>query len=415
MTFQTGKPMALPPELEHVRAAARRAIWPIKPADSNTEADRQFLLNAVRTNAGRKLPPYYLVYFLLVELLGFPNLGRSEKLAWSVPIEFEGVAYLIEHRKFGIGVFASNGEEWEERSERIVARIHKAVIAAKPFFRWLADDAVHASKFNVRNVSIKLFRRYTFFKDEFRKVTSDAQRLRENHESGNQQLEFSFRLYSTKMPKDASWPEHFELFAVPWIKRAENANWFALAAIEAFFGWTEHIFIHLAILQGQVTTGSEVAKIAEADWSAKYKKAFDISDGATKRHFDELVVLRRQLRNVMAHGAFGKESEAFSFHSEAGAVPVALDHTAQKPRFFLTPELAFEDAKAIAAIEAFISFMWSGPREPAKIYIQESELPLILPHASDGTYRTAMASKGDMQEYVDRMTEESDRAANMDW
>ena len=83
--------------------------------------------------------------------------------------------------------------------------------------------------------------------------------------------------------------------------------------------------------------------------------------------------------------------------------------------FSLTPELAFDDGEAIAAVEAFISFMWSGEREPAKIYIQETELPLILPCASDGTYSSAMASKAEMQRYVDHLTDQCDRAANMDW
>lgn len=68
-------PMALPPGLEPVRAAARRAISPIKPADSTTEPEWRFLLTATRTEAGENLPPYYLVYFLLVDLLGFWKPG----------------------------------------------------------------------------------------------------------------------------------------------------------------------------------------------------------------------------------------------------------------------------------------------------------------------------------------------------
>jgi hypothetical protein len=90
---------SLPKELEAVRAAASRAINPIKPADATTQApDDNFLFDAKRSDAGRNLPPYYLVYFLLVDLLGFKNLGRFEKLAWSIPIDLDGVAYLIEHR-----------------------------------------------------------------------------------------------------------------------------------------------------------------------------------------------------------------------------------------------------------------------------------------------------------------------------
>ena len=77
---------SLPKELEVVRNAARRAINPLKPADASTQApNRNFLFDAARSDAGRNLPPYHLVYFLLVELLGFKNLGQFEKLAWSIP------------------------------------------------------------------------------------------------------------------------------------------------------------------------------------------------------------------------------------------------------------------------------------------------------------------------------------------
>jgi hypothetical protein len=169
--------LAIPPELEAVREMARRAISPIKPSDSNTQADAKFLFTAVRTEAGRKLPPYYLVYFLLVDLLGFRNLGRFEKLAWSVPIDFEGVAYLVEHRKFGVGVFAREGEEWEKQAGQIVGLIHRGVATAKPFFRWMADTAVHASRLNVQNKGRKLFQRYTFFRDRFRAEATEVSLL----------------------------------------------------------------------------------------------------------------------------------------------------------------------------------------------------------------------------------------------
>jgi hypothetical protein len=140
-----------------------------------------------------------------------------------------------------------------------------------------------------------------------------------------------------------------------------------------------------------------------------------MSDSILKGYFDELTIIRRQLRNFVAHGAFGKEGEAFSFHSSAGAVPVALDHKPAKFRLSLTPELAFDDQQALLTIEKFIAYMWSGQREPAKIYIQESDLPLILPMASDGRYAAAMASVEDMKVLVDHLMKQSDAAANMDW
>jgi hypothetical protein len=274
---------------------------------------------------------------------------------------------------------------------------------------------VQASKFNVRNIGIKLYKRYAFFRERFKLTATEAEQLRQDRKQSHNQRDLLFGSYSTRLPKEASWLEHAELFTYKDFKTAEDAGWYALAAVEAFFGWTEHIFIHLAILLGHITTGAEVARMAEANWGDKFKLTFNLNDKEANKHFEKLITLRRQVRNLMAHGAFGKEGEAFSFHSNAGAVPVAFDHQSSKTQFSLTPELAFDDQEAITAIEAFISFMWSGARAPAKIYIQESELPLILPYASNGKYRTAMTSIEAMTEHIDHLSGEWDRAGDMDW
>jgi hypothetical protein len=62
-----------------------------------------------------------------------------------------------------------------------------------------------------------------------------------------------------------------------------------------------------------------------------------------------------------------------------------------------------------------ITLLWSGRREPAKIYIHESGLPLILTLAQDGTYARAMASTDAMREFAEGLSRSFDQAANMDW
>jgi hypothetical protein len=79
-------------------------------------------------------------------------------------------------------------------------------------------------------------------------------------------------------------------------------------------------------LQGNCVTGEDVATFAVANWDVKFKAALDINDPETKLFYDQLIIIRRQLRNFVAHGSFGKQGEAFSFHSGAGAVPVRLPH-----------------------------------------------------------------------------------------
>ena len=59
--------------------------------------------------------------------------------------------------------------------------------------------------------------------------------------------------------------------------------------------------------------------------------------------------------------------------------------------------------------------LWSGERAPAKLYIQESGLPLILTYALDGSYARAMQSVEKMNKFVEKLSHEFERFANMDF
>src|SRR5262249_29312980 len=158
-------------EIEILREKVTKAIAPLKPA---VGAGR-YAIGSTRTKAGRGLPEHYLVYFLLVELLKFPHGGRGEKVAWSIPIEFDGHVAVIEHRKLGLGIFSAASDADELVPQRIVTAIQKGVKAALPFFDHLAAEAVHRSKLNVKNNSAWLFGRYEFLRDQFREKLASAQ------------------------------------------------------------------------------------------------------------------------------------------------------------------------------------------------------------------------------------------------
>src|SRR5580700_11632512 len=115
--------LSLPPKLVPIRDAALKAIGPIRPADSSTRGPTDLVFKAQRTKPGQNLPDYYLVYFLLVDLLDFEHGGQWEKVAWSVVIDYQGQAFLIEHRKLGLGVFSDKPEENEQAAAEIVRYI----------------------------------------------------------------------------------------------------------------------------------------------------------------------------------------------------------------------------------------------------------------------------------------------------
>lgn len=373
--------------------AVKKAIDPLKPADAKTkEVD---FLSANRTDAGRSLPPYYLVYFLLVDLLGFKNLGQFEKVAWSIPVDYEGKGFVIEHRKFGLGIFSSNLPEDEAQAEEIAKRIRKAVKIAQPYFDSLAEAAANTSKLNVANKSAELFARHKYFLDSYEAKVSEADTRKDER----------------IVKKTGS----VTTYSYPAMALRREAKWLALSTIETFFSWTEHIFIHIAILQGRITTGLEVSDLAKNDWKLKFQAALDITSPETKKYYDELQSVRQQLRNFDAHGSFGKNREAFQFHSSVGAVPLRLPYQQKSHEFRFGRGIDFVDRDAIELIKSFVDHLWSDGRAPAKIYIQDRGLPLILTHAVDGTYAQAMSSTDSMEEFVDYQTALHDRYADMDF
>lgn len=377
--------------LESIRDAARMAVAPLEPAGKpKSSAEPKGLFLATRTKAGRDLPEYCLVYFLLVDLLGFPHLGRWEKSAWTVPVRLHGRLYAIEHRKMGVGIFEPNHDPHARRSGKptetgendareIVALINSGVRAAAPYFEWRAEEAVSRSELNVNNNCCWLFDRYSFFRCRYDEVVS-ADRLK-------------------------------KATVVPF--QNVQAECYAQAAIEAFFSWTEHVFIHLAILQGRLSTGKDVARLAGSEWKEKFKIALGLEEPDTKRHYDRLLGIRVQVRNYLAHGAFGKRGEAFRFHSNAGAVPVLLTQIEER-KYSINGKPAFKESAVLEEIDGFIEHLWARPRKAAHAYIS-SGLPSILSFVEDGTYEKAMNSEADMETLVNDLTRQLDAAANMEW
>lgn len=383
-------------EIEVVRKRAKKAIAPLEPADWT----RRYETGATRTKAGYGLPAYYLVYFLLVELLKFPHSGHGEKIAWAIPVDFEGTQASIEYRKLGLGIFSPATTEDELVAERIVKSVERAVKVATPFFDHLASEAVSASKLNVKNNSPWLFSRYEYLRDQFREKAALAETRKDEVERTEKILENGTKITS---------------YSAPAYGLRQEASCLGIAAIEAFFSWTEQVLIHLAILQGKVKTGEGVAELAKAEWSEKVKTAIGLDDPEVKLLFDGLLAIRRQVRNYMAHGAFGKRGEAFQFHSPAGAVPVTLTDALGRDRFSIWFGPSFDENGAIETAEMFVKKLWEGARAPAKAYIQDAALPAILTFASDGTYEDAMTTVDDMEYFIEGLTREIDDAANMDW
>lgn len=116
----------------------------------------------------------------------------------------------------------------------------------------------------------------------------------------------------------------------------------------------------------------------------------------------------------MAHGAFGKNGEAFQIHSKVGAVPLLMTNQKSGSRFSIQPDTEFEEKEALKAIEDFIHFYWDSDDFLEIIYIR-SALPSILTFTDDSTYEDALKSLNNMESLIEHLNTVSDNSANMDW
>ena len=376
-------------DLKEYKERALRILDPIR------ESEKDFLSESKRSNSRKYLPEYYLIFFLFSDLLGFKNLGRFDKIAWSFPVYYKEKAFLIEYRKSGVGIFIQDEKNDQEDALDLSKKIGKAVKCIRPFYDYIAKQAVSDSKFNVINYNQQFYKRFDYllklYKDKSRKLLSLK--------------DISFSLSKPCEPKSSV---SFDF---------ERANWVAISCIEAFFSWTEHLFVHLAIIRQGLSKGEEVTELIEkAKWKEKFKSVIQIdSSKKGKYFFDELLDVRRKLRNYPAHGAFDKNGGNFKFHSVTGAVPVWINPKKERNKFSITGYLSLVEQDAIELIEEFIKFLWTGDTKPAMYYTQECGLPTILPIVSEGKYALACKSMKSMKEFTEAIQRSFDGATDMDW
>ena len=381
-------------DIDKIRKQAQEAIRPLRGVESPNYAP----WGGYWTTSGEQLPEYYLVYFLLVDLLEFDHVGQFEKAAWGIPVDLDGYVLSIEYRKRGLGIVAYHGEEPEAAAAEIVRLINRGLPIAEPYFDWRAEQAAKGSEMNVLNRAPELHQRLEYLLALYEAKLSEYHARRD-------EITVEERNGMTVYSNESS------------AQLGQEARWLATSVIESFFSWTEHAFIHLAILQGRCLTADDARELAGSQWRDKFQAAFDLDDDDIKRYYDALNRVRTRTRNFVAHGAFGKDGDAFQLHSTAGAIPVRLVRGTgtQQFRFGRTDlRQTTDDREDIALIKEFMAYVRSGPLEPAWLYIDLGG-PANLVEAREGRYLKAMSSVEAMRRYAEEWEYLADMYMNFDF
>jgi len=377
--------------LEETRKNVLRAIAPIeKPASENSGPRNP------RVFKGIPHSEYYLIFLLLVDLLGFKYWGPGEKVAYIIPIEFEGRRHSIVYAKFGMKIEYSD----EGDCEAVYAALKKGMRAARRYYLWRAEEASITSDLNLISKCPQLWDKYVFLKEQ-----SETLIAKFEAEKANAEVEKGYN-------EDGSL--RFTSVSYPAYEFRSQSVWLHEAAVDAFFAWCEQALVHMAVLMGKLTNGKEIAELLKREFGEKCKLVLNLSNAEDKTAYDDILSLRVQLRNYVAHGSFGKDGSTFQFHSRVGAVPLRILDSDNSSGFSFGTEGTRDWENDYARIESFLTQLWSEGRRPAKQYL-ETGFPCVLTYASDGTYQHAMQDEDEMNEFIEYLSRQIDDAANMDF
>lgn len=377
--------------LDQVRDIVAKAISPIEPPP---EAQG----GAVGCQSFKGIPhhEYYLIFLLLVDLMGFKYSGPFEKVAYIIPVGYNGTRYTVVYAKFGMRIECPQ----DGSPKDVYDALKRGMKAAKKYYLWRAAEASTTSNLNLVSKCPTLWDKYVFLKDQSQKLLErfEADKDKSVVENGYNE-DGSFKWSSVSYPA-------YEF-------RTQSV-WLHEAAVDAFFAWSEQALVHMAVLMGKLKTGKEIADLLKKEFGEKCKLILDLSKPEEKSSYDDILMLRGELRNYVAHGSFGKDGSTFQFHSRVGAVPLKiLDGEDQSDfSFGFSPRRDWESD--YSRIDNFLEMLWSGNRSPAKQYL-ETGFPCVLTYASDGTYQKAMRSDEEMSSFIDFIGYQMDTAANMDF
>jgi heme-degrading monooxygenase HmoA len=376
-------------DIKKTRDIATRALSPLSPPSGTFDRSAEYKVY-------REIPHhyYYLIFLLLVDLLGYKYVGPGEKMAYAIPVELNNKRYSVVYAKFGMKIeYYGDGEP-----ERVFSLLQKGIHAVQKYFAWRAEQAAATSNLNLVTRAASLWEKYLYLREKSEQLSREAWERRDEvkREEFNQDgIRGTYIVH-------------------PAYEYRRHAAWTSEAAVDAFFAWTEHVLVHIAVLQCKLTTGSEVAELVKKEWSAKCKIVMDLSDPDDKASYDEISDLKSKLRNYVAHGSFGRDGAMFDFHSRVGAVPLRLLDSKRGHDFAFGDSNSYAASSDFLKIDRFTKQLFSRSRAPAKAYI-ESGLPTILSYTLNGRYASAMTSDGAMNDLLEHLQYQWDNAANMDF
>lgn len=347
----------------------------------------------------------FIVFIIFVYLKKFKFYGKEEKVAWTIPIKYKGIPFILTHRKFGFRIISNiESEEIKALGAEAMTNIHKAIPYAETLFEPFVTEQVNKGKITLDNQYYAIKSRYTFFRkkaiQEFRKAKAYKEKKAGGAVEIDSFLSKAISLHNTS------------------IKYMMAGNNYATAMLDSFYCLIEHVFVLLLPFVPHIRiTEINLENFIRENWKEKLKIIIPLTgDKEALQIFERLYKIKEELRNPLTHGYFLKDGDSFYVHTpNLGAIPMNLTNRNNHLHygFYSIQNIDFE--KICKCFDDFLKFLKKSKNTKFGILYIEKGLSIAFDEESSKVYQAAMTSVKNFEQFIFHDLMQQDNATNMDW
>lgn len=340
----------------------------------------------------------WMVFLIFVVLKKYNYYGRSEKIAWEIPVSYKNIEILLTHRKFGFDIlYGNDSADVDEQVIFAYKKIKSVFNLASSLLQPYTLSLFGENKFTIENTSQKIYNRYMFFKHQAKRAI--------NYVDKSKNIKKTY----------VDWDEG-KLISEKQYKHKQNAFYYCAAMVDAFFSYIENVFI-LLIPFIDLDCKIDIPVIIHQNWSDKIKSLIDLNkNDELKTVYETLINIKEQFRNPITHGNFQKDDSNFQIHfPNLGAIPLELTSINKKIKFSFIQFNKSTFAEIAKCFDAFEECLKTNNQTKYAYHYIVNQLPVFFDSESRQAYHGNMESWEIWNSYLDYLANSIDNSANMDW
>ena len=211
-------------------------------------------------------PLPHMIFLTLVKLLDFKFFGPAEKVAWTIPVSYDGIPLLLSHRKFGFRLHClPAARPGQEVVQQVMRELNRGIRIADALLQPCLEDQVQAGNVTIVNSYHQLSRMYAFFRSKAAKAYDRPSPK------------------PTVLKRDADGKPvatHHDPFRYQF-----QGFWYAFAMIDAYFSRLEHLLILMLPFCGFDPKHESLCEAISSQWGSKFKRLFNLDNDDEARSY----------------------------------------------------------------------------------------------------------------------------------